>query len=280
MCKVSIVIATLGGTELLNTIKLLNEGSLIPDEILVCVPHTNINIENLDYPNIRIILTEIKGQVAQRIEGFKQVKNDFVLQIDDDISVEKNFLKNIYELFLDLPDNSTIAPSFKYLNSSLLVYPLPKGFLNKFYYFLINGKFGYQEGIITKAGTEIGVNFLSMDKSILEVEWLPGGCVLHRKKNLILTNYFPFNGKAFSEDLFQSCELKNKGITLFITNHINVKLLYPNYLESNFKNEILNLYNDFKIRYYFCKKYKKLNVFNLYIFYKIRFFSIIFKRLF
>lgn len=280
MSKISIVIATLGGKQLLNTIKLLNEGSLIPDEILICVPNTNIIIENLDYPNIRILLTEFKGQVAQRIEGFKQVKNDFVLQIDDDISVDNNFLNKMYELFIDLPENSSLAPSFKFLDSSLHVYPPSKGLLSKFYYFLINGKSGHQQGIITKASSEIGVNCLSVSKSILEVEWIPGGCVLHRKKNLVLFNYFPFEGKAFCEDLFHSCELKKKGINLFVTGIVHVKIADPRNDVFNFRNQLFSLKNDFKIRSKFCKIYNREKGVNFFVYYVLRFNSIVIKSLF
>jgi glycosyltransferase involved in cell wall biosynthesis len=280
MCKISIVIATLGGSELLDTIKLLNQGTLIPDEILICVPNTNINIENLDYPNTRIILTEIKGQVAQRLEGFKQVKNDFVLQIDDDISVDNNFLKKIYQIFKDLPENSSLAPSFKFLGSSLHVYPLSKGLLSKFYYFLINGCSGYQQGIITKASSEIGVNYLAVSKSIAEAEWLPGGCILHRKKNLVLFNYFPFEGKAFCEDLFHSCELKKKGINLFVTGIVHVKIADPRNDVLNFRNQLLNLKNDFKIRSKFCEIYSRKKGINFFVYYFLRFISIAIKSLF
>ena len=48
-------------------------------------------------------------------------------------------------------------------------------------------------------------------KNLHEVEWLPGGCILHSKKNLIKKNYFNFKyKKAYCEDLIHSYFLKKK----------------------------------------------------------------------
>ncbi len=279
MCKISIVIATLGGVKLNNTIKLLNKGSLIPNEILVCIPVSSKFNENFNYSNVRIIRTLEKGQVSQRIEGFKQVENEFVLQIDDDICVENDFLKNLYNLFITLPENSAIAPSFIFLNSSHHVYPISNGWLNKIYYYLINGRLGYQQGVITMSGTEIGVNASFSEKILVESEWLPGGCVLHRKKNLILSNYFPFAGKAFCEDLFHSCELKKIGLKLFVSTKVYVEIDDPRNDVLTFKNQIFNLLSDYKIRSFFCKKYKSKTI-NFYIYYLLRFNSILLKKIF
>ena len=47
-----------------------------------------------------------------------------------------------------------------------------------------------------------------------DIDWLPGGCILHRRENLIVKNYYPFSGKAYAEDLFHSLLLKEKGVIL------------------------------------------------------------------
>ncbi len=280
MSKISVVIATLGGLKLLNTIKLLNEGSLMPDEILVCIPKVcKLNI-NFKYSNVRIVYTLEKGQVLQRIEGFKQVKNDFVLQIDDDICIENDFLLNLYNKFINLPENSAIAPIFKFINSNQQVYPIPNGIISKVYYYIINGKIGYKQGTITKSGTEIGINPSISKNSLIESEWLPGGCILHRKKNLILTNYFPFTGKAFCEDLFHSCEQKNNGLNLFICTKIYAKIDDPRNDVLTFKNRFFNLLNDYKIRSFFCRKYFKKIRINFYFYYVIKFNLLLLKQIF
>ena len=44
---------------------------------------------------IQIIHSKIKGQVKQRIEGFKNVKNNIVVQLDDDIILKEDCLEKL-----------------------------------------------------------------------------------------------------------------------------------------------------------------------------------------
>ena len=73
--KVSVVIPTLGGNILNDTIDNLNTGTIKPDEILICIPEkfkNNLNIQN--YDNVEILTTSFMGQVPQRLYGFKKAK--------------------------------------------------------------------------------------------------------------------------------------------------------------------------------------------------------------
>tara|TARA_B100001540_G_C15571187_1_gene535018 strand:- start:361 stop:750 length:390 start_codon:yes stop_codon:yes gene_type:complete len=72
-------------------------------------------------------------------------------------------------------------------------------------------------GTVSHIGTNYGVDPNFMFNDIFISEWLPGGCVLHYKKNLIFKNYYPFEGKAYSEDLIHSFFLRNNKIKLLIT---------------------------------------------------------------
>ena len=51
---------------------------------------------NFFFKNVKKISTKNKGQVFQRIEGFKLAKNDYVLQLDSDIRVSKFCLEHLY----------------------------------------------------------------------------------------------------------------------------------------------------------------------------------------
>ena len=62
----------------------------------------------------------------------------------------------------------------------------------------------------------IGLNVFTMIDRYNEVDWIPGGCVIHRKENLLLFDYFPFKGKAFYEDVIQSIYLRKSGVKLLI----------------------------------------------------------------
>jgi hypothetical protein len=82
----------------------------------------------------------------------------------------------------------------------------------------IEGKNWLKPGNITRTGWNLGMNVLLTSERYSFVEWLPGGCVAHKKQNLILYNYFPFEGKAFFEDVIQSIHLTKNKVRLLIDN--------------------------------------------------------------
>ena len=54
--KVSVVIPTLGGQCLVTTIQQLNSGTLIPDEILICIPEEEAyKLVSLDFQNTKVL---------------------------------------------------------------------------------------------------------------------------------------------------------------------------------------------------------------------------------
>ena len=87
---ISVVISSIGTRDLTQTIKSLNSSSIEIDEMIISVPN-DIEIELFQYfSNIIIHKSKYKGQVAQRIEGFKIAKNKFIVQMDDVININKD----------------------------------------------------------------------------------------------------------------------------------------------------------------------------------------------
>lgn len=215
--SVSVVIATLGSPSLHKTLSSLRRGTLPPSEILICIPESEVeNVKSLLADDISIVVTTCRGQVAQRVEGFKRVKCNFVLQLDDDIIVSDNLI----ECFVNVLKNnlrSVVAPGYFDLYSGYSLYRKSNSeFLYKIYYRLLHSKNFHYEGLVTDAGLNIGVDTTISNQYIIEVDWLPGGCLMHRKENLIIKNYFPFRGKAYCEDLIHSHLLSNYEIKLLI----------------------------------------------------------------
>ena len=253
--NLSVVIATLGGYSLKGTIEQLNSGSVIPSEILVCIPNDfALSVRELQFDNLKIICTDCKGQVAQRVVGFQNAKHDLVLQLDDDLIVDRDCLKNLIKVLKQLPANSAIAPQYIYKGSMIPFHQKPSNKrLLKLYYFLINGREGYKQGVITKAGTPIGCTFEGSHYQIKQSEWLPGGCVLHRKKNLVTYNFYPLAGKAYSEDLFHSVLLKKNGICLYVVKEAFIEIDLPETF--GFKKNLINIISDFKARKNFITQF-------------------------
>ena len=216
---VSVVIATLGSQDLIKTISSLRNGTLPPKEILICIPEREAgNVTNLQSDDVRVVVTSCRGQVAQRVEGFNHVKYDFVLQLDDDIIVSDNLVENLVAVIKSRAEKSVAAPGYFDLKSGNPLHRKPRmGASYRIYLFLINGNLDYIEGSVTNAGLNFGVDTTLINQDVLEVEWVPGGCLMHKKENLIVDNYFPFKGKAYCEDLIQSYLLQEKGIKLLIS---------------------------------------------------------------
>lgn len=215
--SISVVIATLGGEFLTATIEQLNRGTVVPEEILICIPEEDaFRVECLSIGNVRIVKTNIRGQVAQRAIGFQKAGETLVLQLDDDILVRETCLQNMAEYITRYADVAVGPKMYDIKTHKYHSFMIPdtakQHWFERLLYWVINGTKGYQPGQISKAGINMGVPDEPNDWN--DIGWLSGGCILHRKENLILDNYYPFKGKAYSEDLFHSVLLIRNGVRM------------------------------------------------------------------
>jgi len=251
MNAVSVVIPTLGGEQLSSTLASLNSGTLIPEIIYVCIPEKMEILADIQgINNIQVCRTQEKGQVQQRAFGLVISNTDFVLQLDDDIQLEKNCLEQLVQAANRLGKMTAVSPSF--INSFTLesLYRVDKiSFAKKCYFFLLNGRKGHQSGSITLAGTTLGIDLLDGDQAEMESEWLPGGCVLHHRINIISKNYYPSKGKAYSEDLYFSQLARERGLKLYISRDSKCFVEpSPNIEKLNFQEFCMSISDDLKAR--------------------------------
>lgn len=266
--KVSVVIATLGGAWLAKTIQVLNSGSVIPDEILICIPEGyEENLAYINHSNIHVIKTLVKGQVAQRAEGFRVAKSSLVMQLDDDILLDVHCLENLIHLMKSYRGKYAISPSLRFIETNESVYSERVSFLKSAYYLVINGFDGYKHGIVTKAGTEIGLDLSGSKLKSCEVEWLPGGCIIHRNEYLIDYDFYPNSGKAFCEDLFHSRCLKDIGVKLILSKDAIVWITDPRLEETTFVRLFLNIKGDFNARKKYVMTDNKAELLRMYFYY-------------
>ena len=96
---ISVVIPTIGTRDLFPTLSSLNNSSIKINEIIISAPFNNsLNKNKLQkVKNVKIYISKFKGQVLQRIEGFKIAKGEIVVQLDDDIILEKDCLELLYK---------------------------------------------------------------------------------------------------------------------------------------------------------------------------------------
>jgi glycosyltransferase involved in cell wall biosynthesis len=203
----SVVIATLGGNCLIKTIDSLLTGSMKPDEILVCIPdERESQVVELANDVVKVVLTGVKGQVKQRAVGFQRSAGSLVLQLDDDIILETDTIKNLVTHIQQLGKGNVIAPAYYGIQSRKCIHELQNGFIkNLFDVIVCASNWGVKKmGTVTSIGINYGVDDSLCKNELVKTQWLSGGCVLSYKEDLVTDNFFPFEGKAYCEDVYHS----------------------------------------------------------------------------
>lgn len=230
---ISVVIPTLGGSSLVQTLQYLNSGPKIPAEILICIPDSHSHaLPTFEWDNVAVLPTVVKGQVAQRAEGFKLASQPYILQLDDDMQISSDSMSELLHTLTALAEDAAVAPVYLDEVTGECIHKHPSGwraFLSNMMGVLISGaRWGSKRmGSITPAGTNYGVDSALMSERIVEVDWVPGGCLLHRQSNLCTDAFFPFSGKAYCEDLIHSILLKKKGVRLYVVKNATCKTEFP-----------------------------------------------------
>jgi len=272
--KVSVVIATLGDIGLKRTITKINKGSIIPSEILICIPKEYEVKEDLkSISNTRIIYTEEKGQVFQRSVGFRNIKNELVLQLDDDVILDFQTLENLIHILKKLGRKAAVAPDFYWQGTKTLTYQRKNsGLLRSLMDWIANGKEGWKPGIISLSGIPFGPIYYDEKIEYHQTEWLSGGCILHYSDNLIKYNYFPFTGKAYAEDLIHSRLLRDNKVKLFVCHNARTWIDYEPYSSS-----IGDFYKQYKATKYSTLMYDR-SITRLNLYFLIKFLLLQLKR--
>ena len=223
-------------------------------EILICIPNSSELLVNIDLSdNVEIIRTKKKGQVYQRMTGFLAAKGELVLQIDDDVLLEKNTIKRLVNCLDSLGEKAAIVPSFFEKGTNQSVFTGNRNTITRRVSdWVMNGAIGYKPGMISLSGVGFGLDFNDKAEDKTESEWLPGGCILHRSQNLITQDYFPFAGKAYSEDLMHSHLLRENGVKLYVCNNAIA------YIEEiPYPDSLIELYRQYKATKYVVNLQRK-----------------------
>lgn len=279
--RLSVVIATLGGESLASTIQSLYSGTVVPAEILVCVPMENApKVAHLQDGITSIVKTDFRGQVAQRSAGFRRSSHELVMQLDDDLLLDRSCLERLTRTLHSLGPKAAVAPALLDEKTGQSIYkkPAKHRVVLGLYYWLMNGTSGYAPGKIDLSGSSIGVDPSANSARLYDVEWLAGGCVLHRRENLVMENFWPLPGKAYYEDVVHSSILAANGIRLLIDPRARCRLEL--FHQASFKpgDFFWDLYRDYLGRRYFMRRFSRQS-FRIYLYYFGRVLSYLVSRL-
>ena len=250
--NLTIVIPTLGEDTINKCIQSVYNNNYQPKEIIIIIPRTHaykISLLVRKYKNITIYKTDFMGQVAQRAYGFKKTNTEFVMQLDSDIILSEQTIERLYKFLLN---RKKIAVSPILLPNNIKQYqninPLTKLLRN----YLIFGQFKSKIGVITSIGYNSWFENKDFKNNFYNVEWLPGGCIIFRKKDLIKKSFYPYKGKAYCEDILHSILLREKKINLYLLTNVRVK----NIGYTHNKLSLFEKLKEFKIRFYILRKLK------------------------
>jgi hypothetical protein len=212
------VIASIGRDSLLDTLDVISTWTVALKEVIVVFPENSLFNIAKEYSRLNIVILRMGiGQVAQRSFGFKFASGDVIVQSDDDIRVDAN---SIAELVSFVNQTGFSAGPVLYASpGGAPFFSLPRTTISKMKESVLAKLLGFptsgeQMGRVSRAGVTSGVDPAWMEKSVIEVDWLPGGFAVHLRKNLTLENYFPFQGRACYEDLIHSLILRERGVKL------------------------------------------------------------------
>jgi hypothetical protein len=222
--------------------------------------------------NVKLVCNTKKSQVLQRINGFKEAKEKNILQLDDDIFISCKDINLLKKKVFGINKKIAVAPIFKTLSNKYL-HNRKNNFLYNIHYYIITlifgsikkiNKFGtFDNCLISFKGNSCYKNL----KNSTKVEWTLGGCLMHKKKNLILKNYYPFLGKSFFEDVLHSLEIKGKGVDLYLIKDASAYCKREESIKDF--NDLINYLRAVKFFAYktqmgFFDKFRKIYIFFIY----------------
>jgi len=228
---VSVVIASLGTEVVRGTIDAVLNGTRIPEEIILSVPHEAILANEITSKTdrLKIVRSPKRGQVAQRSWGLRVATAAHIMQMDDDVQLSKSGLQELWEEYQTCSVRCAIAPVFcdSITGGLLTTYPSDfTSFLKNVAITCVYGaSFGKSRmGKVSASGVAFAIDpKYSGGEGVIEVEWLPGGCVLCHRSDAITDDYYPFGGKAYSEDVLHSFLWRQRGVRLFTAPGIRCK---------------------------------------------------------
>ena len=202
-----------------------------PKEIIICGTSMN-DVKNLNKKkNIKFLLSPIANQVYQRNLAIKKSKYELIIQCDDDIILEKSFIKKMYNHFKSNPFEKKIVSASIYTKNNLHQSIRWNNLYNKNYIFkflinFLNGLKDFNYMSILSSGRiapRLPFEYLKNNKrkkKILENnEWLCS-TICYNKKYYKSDNSLKNYQKSFFEDVIFTHKLFKKKFNLILDPNI------------------------------------------------------------
>ena len=234
---ISIVCATHNGQKKLPIlINSIYNNTCWPAEVIICGTKNSdfkfINNRKFNNLSIKKIISKIKNQKSQRDLAIKNTKSEIIAQCDDDLELDKDYLKKSFKHFSNKGKIKKIVSAailFKNLKHQAIRWN------NAYYgfkiYRLILLAFNYFKKLkfmsVLDSGRIIPLlpkDFLTINKSqkiLQNLQWVCSTIIYQKSAIKDAYNYLPAMGeKAYYEDVFFSYSLYEKKYNLMIDRSI------------------------------------------------------------
>ena len=264
----SIVCASHNGREkILKLIDSIYHNICWPKEIIICGTSRNdfdlINTQKYKKLNIKKLVSKIKSQKYQRKKAQNYVKNNIILQLDDDLVLKNNFIEQMFRHFKNNNEKKVVCALIliktKKKKSIAQSYRWNYFFYTNFIFRLVLRLFNYGKKIkfysILPSGRICPLlpkNFYNSKKVISGIEWTPSTICYEKSaiKDAVI-NIDLKEQKSYYEDVIFSHSLYNKGYKLLIDT--NIIAYHPEFESLNIKEHLKTL----KAQFFIVRNFKK-----------------------
>lgn len=217
-------------------LKSIQKNTTRPKDIIICGTHesdiSGISKDFLEKNRVSFVISKFANQIYQRNLALSMVSTNYVLQLDDDLILDRNAIKNYCKHFREPNSNKkivsgyTVFPNGDHMSCRVKISYQKSKFI-RIFYSLMNGFKDLKNMSILKSG-RIFPLVLEGDETN-EPDWLSSCLMFHKdaiKSNPVLVSNKNLNiGKAYYEDVFFTLSLKKRGFKLILDEDIT--LMHP-----------------------------------------------------
>ena len=253
--KISVIIPTLNRkNDLEKTLISISKCDNLPFEVIIIDQSDNEETkdfcDSFEKLNIRYFYTDIKSSALARNIWIDNLDKDcnFVLFLDDDVLLEKDFFNELEKFFLDNEKAKWWVANIKSPTRQIT-------FSKRIWLFLLTWSFNQSRTYVTKWW--FNVMPFEYPKKIENVEWTSGCGMFFRKS--VFDEWFRFEKNFMKYSLMEDCFLsywiqeKYKNSLYYVP---SIKLTHCESPASRIANK-QRIYQNIIHRYYFIKKFNK-----------------------
>ena len=211
---VSVIICTYNRKRWLeDLLKSISEQTIIPKEVIIVDAYEkDINYSYPEGLNIKLIKSDEMQLTYQKNLGLDKAEGDIIFFLDDDLLLEKTYIKKTLDVFLDDSDKKIGAVS-GYITNQWGIIPKYSELFLKFAKFLNIYDGDSLPGSVSPSGIFIELSELKPFSGTKKTDFVPGGCTAFRKEVFerfrppLIINKYGGEDKTFSRMIANDWEM-------------------------------------------------------------------------